>query len=194
MKYLFLSIFFVLLSGCGETSFHTIEDRIISISDTLGYPIGRWVLVNDEVLMTATHVFYECRKTACRYTLMSRALSVHTDSPLDIQGDRVLLSIQSLDESRYLLRYETPLPDMSIHALVSRSGSWSRIDGKILAIDQKYMAYDRVLSGRVFTWGIETDIVLEKGESGSPIWSNSGWLIGVMSAVDREGRRGWVVR
>ena len=64
-----------------------------------------------------------------------------------------------------------------LYALVSRSGSWQRIEGHVTRVDATYMAYDRSLSGTLFTGAIETDIVLLPGESGTPVWSFSGGLI-----------------
>ena len=87
--------------------------------------------------------------------------------------------------------FETNTP---IYALVFRSGSWMRIDGEILSEDASYIGYDTTLSGRVFTWALETDIVLLPWESGTPLWTSSGELLGVMSAVNKEEKKGWVVQ
>ncbi len=194
MKYVFVLSFLFFFSGCTSSSPDLREERMISISDSRGNPIGKGVLVQSDKIMTATHIYHDCQKTNCRYSLSSWSLSILEDILPEIQGDRILLSVVSSLPSPYLLEYEEAIPMSPVYALVSRSWLWSRLDGKILAIDKKYFAYDSILSGAVFTWGIETDIVLEKGESGTPIWSLSGWLIWVMSAIDREGKRSWIVR
>ena len=81
-----------------------------------------------------------------------------------------------------------------ISALLNRSGAWQRIDGHILELNVSYRAYDGDLEGKIFTGALVTDILLELGESGTPIWTHSWELIGVMSAVDRGGKRSYIVR
>lgn len=196
MKYILPSVILIIfsLSWCASNSQRDLTDFVVTISDRAWHILGKWVLLNSEKLMTATHIFRECENIQCRYISKSWTLLHPKDQIPDIQGDRTFLSIESLLPSWFAVEYSDPIVSMPIYTLVSRSGSWYRIDGKIKTIDQKYIAYDSILSGTVFTWGIETDIILEKGESGTPIWSLSWWLIWVMSAVDRAGRRSWIAR
>ena len=81
-----------------------------------------------------------------------------------------------------------------ISALLNRSGAWQRIDGHILELNVAYRAYDGDLEGKIFTGALVTNILLELGESGTPIWTHSWELIGVVSAVDRGGKRSYIVR
>ena len=60
------------------------------------------------------------------------------------------------------LSIRKPILGEDIFALVSRSGSWHRIHGKVLALDQEYIAYDASLSGTLLSGATLTDIVLEK--------------------------------
>lgn len=64
----------------------------------------------------------------------------------------------------------------------------------MLGIDISYIAYDGSLSGTLLSGGIMTDMILSPGESGTPIWTASGELIGVMSAVDNAGKRSYIVQ
>ncbi len=196
MKYIFSLLFvpLIILSGCMSPQRIDLRDHIVDIWDRDGQSIWRGVMTDDATLMTVTHVLRECQKVRCRYTSSVWDRLLLDDHILDIHGDKVTLPLSLGSWLVAPIYYEIPLVGMSVYALVSRSGSWSRIDGKIVSVESEYIAYDTSLSGTLFTWAIMTDILLEKWESGTPIWSLSGWLIGVMSAVDREGKKGWVVR
>ncbi len=69
-----------------------------------------------------------------------------------------------------------------------------RVQGHILGLSQDYLGYDATLSGKLLSWTVVTDIIVDHGESGTPIWTLSGKLIGVMSAVDTLGKRSYGVR
>ncbi len=107
---------------------------------------------------------------------------------------RILLEKSSQEEIPPIKQTSGSDTNTPIYALVFRSGSWMRIDGKILSENASYIGYDVTLSGRVFTWALETDIVLLPWESGTPLWTSRGELLGVMSAVDNDLRRGYIVQ
>ncbi len=172
-------------------------DRIAEIYLESGYKVWEWVLYTHDTILTAWHVVAKNQK----YYVMRE----WDDSREKMQIKNITLSLDSdiahvLVEKPLDISWELPPLDTSyilgtpIYALVSRSWSLIRVEGNILSLDANYIGYDVSLSGRVFTGALETDIVLETGESGTPIWTFSGWLIGVMSAVDRGGKRGYVVR
>ena len=77
------------------------------------------------------------------------------------------------EKKREKLKFADLSSNMSVFTLTSYSGSWQRKEGKIIALDRAYIGYDTLLSGTLFTGAIETDLVLEKGESGLPLWSLS---------------------
>ncbi len=69
-----------------------------------------------------------------------------------------------------------------------------RVQGRILGLSQDYLGYDATLSGKLLSWTIVTDIIIDHGESGTPLWTLSGELIGIMSAVNQVEGKSYGVR
>ena len=189
--FLLLPIF---LFSCSVQRAGVPEDYQVQIKTESDHHIWYGVIENSSSLLTAYHVYLECKKNNCIYMKNdgSRIQIKNSHARENLQDS---IRLESLPASSLpSLSIRKPMLSEDIFALVSRSGSWHRIHGKVLALDQEYIAYDALLSGTLLSGATLTDIVLEKWESGAPIWSSSWWLLWVMSAVDREGKRSWFVQ
>jgi S1-C subfamily serine protease len=67
------------------------------------------------------------------------------------------------------------------------------LTGSILSIDRTYIAYDANLVPYILSGAIEVDIEAKRGESGTPIWSEAGELIGLINATDTHTKRSFLV-
>lgn len=186
-------IFSFLFVSCQQQPIDSPRDTIIDIRTAWWVHVWYGVAVGAQRLLTPAHVIQGCG-VSCRYLLLEgmREIEIGTIEPL--WGDRVALSTTtSVMPYIRVIASEWLSIDTPVYILVSRSGSWQRIEGRITARDVSYVWYTSTLSGGVSTGAIETDIVLEAGESGTPIWTHDDTLVGVMSAVDRERGRGYIV-
>jgi S1-C subfamily serine protease len=185
-------IFSFLFVSCQQQSINSPRDTIIDIRTAWWVHVWYGVAVGAQRVFTARHVIDDCG-SACRYYLDDQEIQIL--GVIDVLwGDRAGISTSTTMPYIRAVSYESLGIDTPAYTLVSRSGSWQRIEGRITALDASYIWYDSSLSGGVFTGAIETDIVLEVGESGTPIWILSWELVGVMSAVDRERGRGYIAR
>ncbi len=190
----------LLLSSCihENTSLESQpEDRILNISLRDGYSIGKWVYTDSDTILTVGHVVsknqkYRISKEWGKSVNERIIKDIIVSTGSDIA--RILLE-KFPQENISPIQYSSVSDiDTLIYALVFRSGSWIRIDGKLLSKDTSYIGYDTILSGKVFTGALETDIVLLPWESGTPIWTLLGELLWVMSAVNADLRRGYIVQ
>ncbi len=195
-----LSIVF-LFSSCAHENSSILElhpeERIVNISLWDGYSIGKGVFIDTNTLLTAGHVVsknqeYMISKEWGKSSNERKIQKILVSTGADMA--RILLEKSSQEEISSIKRTSVSEINTPIYALVFQSGSWMRIDGKILSENASYIGYDVTLSGRVFTWALETDIVLLPWESGTPVWTLSGELLGVMSAVNKEEKKGWIVQ
>ena len=200
MKNVFLSIFLVcILSWCNSGNFlseREIINRTVDISSSrIAGVHGKWVILENGKILTSRHVVKDCA-SGCFIESQNQKYPIESIEFPDTTKDiaYVYFSGSSDFSSLDLLDSEEFSPGQSIESYIYSSGSWQKIDGKILSIDIPYVAYDNSLSGTLLSGGIMTDMILSPGESGTPIWTASGELIGVMSAVDNAGKRSYVVQ
>ena len=194
MKWYILPLILIaILSSCSSSNSYTPRDTLVEIRESDGHIVGRWVLLSGDTLTTSAHVLRDCKKSQCIYVSQKYG-NLTPSGQVYTYADRDRVDIRLTPLLTPTILWSDPQIDEPVYALVSRSGSWQRIDGKILGIDASYTWYDDALSGTTFTGATSTDIVLEKWESGTPIWTLSWELIGVMSAVDIAEKRGYVVR
>ncbi len=180
---IFFSILLLVLSSCGVGSDISRGFLTVDIIDRNLSPVGKWVRIDSEHVLTASHVYEKC------------APSCSVDGSLAHSGwsipEKDIAIIRTSHQDASPIIYSFPW----LHDVVMISGSgWVILTGTVLSLSGNYIGYDTTLSGRVISGAIETDIVLSPGESGSPVWTVRGELIWVMSAVDTEGKRWWVVR
>ncbi|MBP6981755.1 trypsin-like peptidase domain-containing protein, partial [Candidatus Gracilibacteria bacterium] len=175
-----------------------ITGNIVDIVTSRGVHCGKGVQVDPSHILTAKHIVESSPIDPCTYiqrgdqTFPSQSLEKypHSDKALMTlpEIEKKSLSISIFPESKIT-------KDLSVFALVSRSGSWQKIEGKITNTSESYIGYDPTLRlSQIYTGALETDILLEAGESGTPIWTLSSELIGIMSAVDREKGRSYVIK
>lgn len=206
MKSLFFIIFTIaFLSACQiQEQAISPHDRQVTILTTHG-SMGRWVILSEDTFLTARHLISECiSPNASSWSFSVLAWRCHIDRKGNIYpittitlpsdhsdgaygtysgGDQHIASLQLVPESSL-----TPWSPITIY-----SGSYRRM-WKILARDISYIAYDTYLSGSLLSGAIITDILVDRWESGTPIWTLSGELIWVVSAVDIVGKRSYGVR
>jgi hypothetical protein len=195
MKSLFLYILIciTIFSSCSEKEGIDPRDYIVDISTWEWRHIGYGVIRDNITLMTAWHVYRECQYISCRYRWKDgETIEMLWSTESEKWKDLTYIGITHRDMlSPTISEWER---SQAIYTLISRSGSWQRREGHIISLSGSYIWYDGSLSWSLFAGAIETDIVLEKWESGTPVWTLSWDLIGVMSASDERGKRGWVVR
>ena len=211
MKYLLPLILFSFLVSCSQANLSDAElrMRIVEIHSTgRGGVHGRWVILSPGVILTSRHVVEDCRDPSYSWTweTPSRGCSVSIEwwqqsiSTLvfpDTRRDIATLSY--IREGNLKKSWYDALPLVSSWSLIIGQEIYTltttgRIMGKILALAPSYIGYDVSLSWRLLSWSIMSDIVLGPGESGTPVWTWSGMLIGVMSAVDPIGKRSYIVQ
>ncbi len=197
MKYPYIIFAFLLISLAGCSDWDTRWDPLLPMIDI----VEKWWshiaygVMTESGIMTARHVHMQCVKTPpCRYYRVSDRSEVMPSGKDDISWQRDITSIGVLWWESIVRREQDLSVGMAVYALVLWDGIWKRQEGKIISLSGSYVGYDTTLSGTTFTWAIEIDIVLEPWASGTPIWTLSGWLIGIMSASDDIGKRGYIVR
>ncbi len=192
-----ICIIFLILTSC-EKIHDDITWNIVDIVTSRWVHCGKWVQVDPSHILTAKHIVESSPIDPCTYiqrgdqTFPSQSLEKypHSDKALMTlpEIEKKSLSISIFPESKIT-------KDLSVFALVSRSGSWQKIEWKITNTSESYIGYDPTLRlSQIYTGALETDILLEPGESGTPIWTLSWELLGIMSAVDREKGRSYIVR
>lgn len=182
----YLPIFLLLLSSCSYPKALELPSEKIRVFQSgeriIGYGVDIWW----GYTLTATHVLEDCKKGWC------------TLSHTSIENYNIFhyAEVSYLGVSATLPKYVFARPKRGewIYLFRSQSGRLMRHDGVITALDQSYYAYDENFSGRVYTGAIAIDILLEKGESGTPVWTSSWELLGIISASNQTTSTSYVVR
>ncbi|MBP6981264.1 trypsin-like peptidase domain-containing protein [Candidatus Gracilibacteria bacterium] len=170
----------------------------MNIVTSHGVHCGKGVQIDSSHILTAKHIVESSPIDQCTYIQLgdqvfpSQSLEKypHTDKTLMTlpETEKKSVSISIFPESKIT-------KDLLVFALVSRSGSWQKIEGKITNTSHSYIGYDPTFRlSQIYTGAIETDILLEPGESGTSIWTLSSELLGIMSAVEREKGRSYVIK
>lgn len=200
MKNVFLSIFLLcILSWCNSgnsISEREIINRTVDItSSQIAGVHGKWVILENGKILTSRHVVKNCG-SGCSLEIQWQKYPIGSIDFPDARKDIAYVSFSGSSDfsTLSLLNGEKISTGQSIVSYLSLSGSWQKVDGKILGIDTPYIAYDNSLSWTLLSGSILTDIILSPGESGTPIWTASWELVGVMSAVDNVGKRSYVVQ
>ncbi len=187
----------------------SLTSRIINIETTApNGSSGRGVILRSGEVLTSLHVVNSC----IRWQLISwenpytsewcfilehrekRIIQTISLTNRDTDVAYLLYSWSHDAAQKPLILQENPQIWEQVFALVSRSGSWQKREGHIRELNTSYQAYTDHLSGAILSWALVTDIVLERGESGTPLWTASWELIGVVSAVDTTGKKSYIVR
>lgn len=206
----FLILLAVLLTGCFPLeSQQSLITRIVDIETIApNGSSGHGVILRSGEVLTSLHVVRTCLGSGERVWI-DRYASLWCS--LIENGEKKSISaitIPNTDRDSAYLSYSWAQDRSSgdlvlgqdldiwqwVYALVNRSGRWIRLDGHILDLHVSYQAYSSDLEGHIFTGATLSDILLESGESGTPIWTLSWELIGVVSAVDRGGKKSYIVR
>lgn len=196
MKSWFLPLLLVcILSWCSSGSYlsdREIRERTVEItSSKIAWVHGKWVILENGKVLTSGHVVRHC-SSGCFIESQNQKYPIGSIMFPDMAKDIAYVYFSGYsDFSRInILNREEIMTGQSIIAYAS----WKKMEGKVLGINIPYIAYDNSLSWILLSWSIMTDIILSPGESGTPIWTLSGELIGVMSAVDNEGKKSYVVQ
>ncbi len=188
----------------GPLSEQTLRSRIVDIESTQPYgSAGKWVILSTGHILTSRHVVERCARWwdmslswstgfLCRVLLNGQKYPIHEIHFPDPSRDIALLEAD-------LEQYYPLIPELSELELTAWESVFiltatGRISGSIIGLAQDYIGYDATLSWRTLSGTVVTDIVVDRGESGTPIWTTAGEFIGVMSAVDRVGKRSYGVR
>ena len=180
-----ISVF--LLSACAERVVREEDSRVVeifSLRDDQRAKIGMWILIDESTLLTSAHVVRDDRYG---YSL-GEGKNTHSFRVIerDTLSDSALLSSE---ESKKKYRIEalynrTNLYSGSlVHAIVSRSGSLVRLDGKIREINAKTIGYTEQWQIYTLSWIVLTDLWVESWDSGAPIFSESWVLIDLVHVV-----------
>jgi S1-C subfamily serine protease len=201
MKYSLIIFICILLTSCAIewVTDETLRSRIVDIEWRWG-EMSRWVILETGRVMTVRHGVDACIEEVswagtypslwCAIIHWGQRYPITTITLPDMRRDIALLEYTS-GESYTSLRQSSELSLRQEIYILTSTGKFS---GQIISLTPSYIAYDTHLSGSLLSWAIMTDIVVERGESGTPIWTLSGELIWVVSAVDIVGKRSYGVR
>ena len=198
-KIFFLPIctLFLILTSCEKIQ-DDITWNIVDIVTSRWVHCGKWVQVDPSHILTAKHIVESSLIDPCSY--IQRRDQVFSSQILEKypHSDKTLMTLPEIEKKSLSISIfpESKITKyLPVFALVSRSGSWQKIEWKITNTSQSYIGYDSTLRlSQVYIGAIETDILLEPGESGTPIWTLSSELLGIMSAVEREKGRSYVIK
>ncbi len=208
MKVFKIILICLLLTACSQANpmldESMMRSRIVRIESIA--PIGnegKWVILSRHQILTSRHVVERC----ARWRVMSQSWSSRLPCRVLTNGQKYLIQeIYFPDPARdtALLAVDiekeySQIPEVSENELVvwepvlifTQTG---RIQGRILGLSQNYLWYGTMLSGKLLSWTVVTDIIVDHGESGTPIWTFSGELIGIMSAVNQVEGKSYGVR
>ncbi len=210
MKFSILPIIFLcLLTACTQDRLtdEDIRARIVDIGSTsMGWVHGKWVILSSWVILTSRHVVEKCTSSMQKnaswiYSANWCAILFPDGRKVDIETIEFPGSSKDIVRVSYLSVWASWFSEISpkqkkwltLGENIRAYTATGIIEGKILELDSSYIAYDTSLTWRLLSWSIVTDIILSPGESGMPIWTHSGELIWVMSAVDTVGKRSYIV-
>ena len=189
----FLIPLFILSACVQDMSIVSRSDRIGEIVLDGDFVLGKGVLLDNVHILTAKHVVTSCQKQLDRCAFRNTVFGTH----------RFITFSEVYDDHRDILQIEvTPIPrdipsiwlvpfEKNESIYIEHSGITSVLSGSVLESNTPYYAYTKSLSGYMLT-GAMTDIVVREGESGTPVWNIKWELIGVMSAIDAIGKRGYI--
>lgn len=201
MKYSLIIFICILLTSCATewVTDETLRSRIVDIEWRWG-EMSRWVILESWRIMTVRHGVDACIEEVswagtypslgCTIIHWGQRYPITTITLPDMSRDIALLEYTS-GENYPSLRQSSELSIWQGLYILTSTG---RLSGQIISLTPSYIAYDTHLSGSLLSGSITTDIVVERGESGTPIWTLSGELIWVVSAVDLVGKRSYGVR
>ena len=198
---IFFSIFFCffLLSSCAHENQVDLTTVIFDIETSKGFHCGKGIQIDPTHIFTSKHII-ESRTLSDLCNIIkinwerSKIISIEKN-PI---SDSAILEISKQNPNQFQsIRYPSQskiIKDLPVFFMVSRAGSWVKISGKITNVSTSYLGYDSSLKqDKTYTWAVETDILLDPWESGSPVWTLSGELLWVVSAVYEEGKRSYIV-
>ena len=175
-----------LLVGCSPIGKSMLpSERIVSFV-TGDRIIWYGVKMNEDTILTATHVVESCQKWNCTFekkSLSGIQIMSYADKSIIWDG-----GIDSINDWKNFTVWD--------HVYLLRYSSWQlrRYDTEITGLERGYIGVDASLSGTYLTWAIEISIALEKGESGLPVWTLSWELVWVVSATDSIAGKSYIVR
>lgn len=184
--------FALLLSSCAWDNGISQEYRMVDIVNQENVTIGKWVFIDDYTILTNTHIISHL--AGQKVHLWNR--QYRNIESLHLFPWKDITELHMKDQMSLIgpLSFDTVKKNDLLYALVERSGGVIRLEGKVTATDVRYLGYDSSLSGKVFTWAIESNIVLSPWESGTPIWKNSWEIVGIVSAVDSVNKKSYIVQ
>lgn len=194
MKFFIPLICILILTSCfWQSDIVNPSDREGDILLNHYFFLGRWVLIDRSHIMTAAHVIEPCRKSSSVCGFYSKNIGGEygfTQIPEKWDSDTLTIEIHPVTMD---------IPEISVVPVWSSewvfiySHSWTPgiLSWTILEKNARYYAYGTTLSGQLLR-GAMIDIVVPEGESGTPVWNTKWELIGVMSAIDAIGKRGYI--
>lgn len=201
MKYSLIIFICILLTSCAIewVTDETLRSRIVDIEWRWG-EMSRWVILESWRIMTVRHGVDACiediswagtySSLGCTIIHWGQRYPITTITLSDMSRDITILEYVSEERYPSLRQSSEPSLGQEIHILTS-TGKFS---GKIISLIPSYIAYDTHLSWSLLSGALATDIIVERGESGTPIWTLSGELVWVVSAVDTLGKMSYGVR
>ena len=164
-----------LLTSCTTQRYETIE--IIGKDSQNGWIVvlGMGVKISDDSILTSAHVVRDDR------LLYEIGWVVYQVSDRDMTGDRaVLTQMQVAKNQTQISRLSLVQKWDPIFTEVSRSGSIVRMTGKVVDPVWSVTGYD--MTGRVVTLSgiVLTDIDLQPGDSGAPIYTTQREIVDVV--------------
>ncbi len=166
----------LLLTACTQSRYETVEIVWKESQNSQIVVRGMWVELSDWSILTSAHVVRDDRLSyqvgSLRYRVVER----------DIIGDRAILSqIQIIEKINIQIsQFQKVQKWDQVYTEVSRSGSIVRIVGRVVDPSGTVLGYDMV--GRVVTLSgiVLTDIDLEPGDSGAPIYTTQWEIVDVV--------------
>ncbi len=156
----------LILVSCTSQSHETVEIVWKESQNKQIVVRGMWVRIGDDKILTSAHVVRDDR------LIYEAGWVIYQVSDRDMTGDIATLSqTQVAKNQTQILRLSSVQKWDQVFTEVSRSGSIVRMTGKVVDPSGSVLGYD--MTGRVVTLSgiVLTDIDLQPGDSGAPIYT-----------------------
>ena len=165
----------LLLVSCTSQGYETVEIVWKESQNKQIVVRGMWVRIGDDQILTSAHVVRDDR------LIYEAGWVIYQVSDRDMTGDIATLSqTQVAKNQTQILRLSSVQKWDQVFTEVSRSGSIVRMIGKVVDPSGSVTGYD--MTGRVVTLSgiVLTDIDLQPGDSGAPIYTTQWEIVDVV--------------
>jgi hypothetical protein len=172
----------LLLVSCTTQGYETIEIIWKESQSNQIVVRGMWVRVSSDQILTSAHVVRDDRLVYEIWGMFTGYPSVRYEvSSRDTAGDRATLSqVQDVKIQTQNPRLQRVQKWDPIYTEVSRSGSIVRIVGRVVDPSGSILGYDTLWRVVTLSGIVLTDIDLQPGDSGAPIYTTLWDLIDVV--------------